>query len=365
MTRAATLAWTIVALTALLLVAVVVLRELTSSIKPDQPPLVAVLALALLLIVDAVVGGTVAARHPRNPVGWLFLLFPLGLAIGTLAGPFKTLGVPGASYANQFASALWFGTIPVALLLFPNGRLPSPRWRRVAWLPLLSFLQAIPFDVFEGAHLEWLVLLAYLAGLAVAAAALIARFRSSHGVVRLQLEWIAYAGGLVAVSVLALLLSLVTGNQQLANMVFFGFLIAFSFVPLAAGLAILRYRLYDIDILINRTLVYGATTAILVATYALTVLVTQTLLRPVTRGSELAVAASTLVVASLIQPVRRRMQSAVDRRFYRSHYDAARTLDAFSDRLRDEVDLDAVRADLVDVVQRTVQPAHTSVWLRR
>ena len=364
MTRAAALAWTSVAVTAFLLAALVVVREQTRSINPDQPPLIAALVLVLLLFADAVVGATVAARHPRNPVGWLFLLIPLGVALSTSAGPYKVLGVPGTSYLNQIGSALWFGGIPVAFLLFPDGRLPSPGWRRVAWLPLLAFLQAVPFDAFAAAHLEALPLISYLVALAVAVAALIARFRSSQGVVRLQLEWIAYAGGLVTVSVLALLLTFVSGHQQLANVAFFGFLIAFSLVPLAAGLAILRYRLYDIDIVIRRTIVYGGTTVALAIVFYSLVVFIQGALRPFTSGSELAVAGSTLASFALFHPLRARIQTNVDRRFYRARYDAARTLDDFSVRLRDEVDLDAVRSDLLDAVDRTVQPASASVWLR-
>jgi hypothetical protein len=364
MTRAAALAWTMVVVAAFLLATVVVVREQTRSINPDQPPLVAVLALALLLFANAVIGGTVAARQPRNPVGWLFLLIPLGVALGTSAGPYTTLGVPGAGYLSLIGSALWFGAIPVAFLLFPDGRLPSPRWRRVAWLPLLAFLQAVPFDILAAAHLEVLRLISYLVALAVAVAALIARFRSSEGVVRAQLEWIAYAGGLVAVSVLVLLLTLVSGHQQLANVAFFGFLIAFSLVPLAAGLAILRYHLYDIEIVIRRTIVYGTTSVALAIVFYSLVVFIQGALRLFTNGSELAVAVSTLASFALFQPLRARIQTGVDRRFYRSRYDAARTLDAFSVRLRDEVALDDVRRDLLDAASETVRPAHASVWLR-
>jgi hypothetical protein len=139
---------------------------------------------------------------------------------------------------------------------------------------------------------------------------------------------------------------------------------AFMTMPVAIGIAILRYRLYDIDVLINRALVYGTTSAGIAIAFFAGIVVLQALLRPVTSGSEVAVAISTLASVVLFQPLRSRVQSAVDRRFYRSRYDAARTLDAFSVRLRDEVDLDAVRADLVRAVHETVQPAHASVWLR-
>jgi hypothetical protein len=135
-------------------------------------------------------------------------------------------------------------------------------------------------------------------------------------------------------------------------------------VPIAVGIAVLRYRLYDINVLINRALVYGTLSALLIAVYVAIVLLLQTVLRPFTSGSELSVAVSTLATLALVQPLRRRIQEAVDRRFYRARYDAERTLDAFSVRLRDEVDLDNVRADLLDAVQRTMQPIQSSVWLR-
>jgi hypothetical protein len=151
-------------------------------------------------------------------------------------------------------------------------------------------------------------------------------------------------------------LTLYAGNMLTA--------LATSTIPIAIAVAILRYRLYDIDLLINRTLVYGATSATLVLTYALVVLALGAALRPLTQSSELAVAGSTLAVAALIQPVRRRIQSAVDQRFYRARYDAERTVDGFALRLRDEVDLDALRAELVGVVRDTVRPAHASLWLR-
>jgi len=139
---------------------------------------------------------------------------------------------------------------------------------------------------------------------------------------------------------------------------------SFSLIPLSTVIAILRYRLFDIDVVIERTLVYGAVTATLGATYVGTVILLQGLLRPLTGGSELAVALSTLLVVALFQPIRRRAQDAVDRRFYRARYDASRTVDAFVVRLRDEVELDSVRADLIAVIHDTIHPAHASVWLR-
>jgi hypothetical protein len=188
--------------------------------------------------------------------------------------------------------------------------------------------------------------------------AFIWRFRHSRGVERQQLKWVAYGAAILAFGVLILPLSYgrkpVEIVQQLATLA----------VPLTAGLAILRYRLYDIDLIIKRTLIYGSLSVALALVYVVTVLVSQQLLRGFTGGSDVAVAGSTLLVVALFQPIRARFQEIVDRRFYRGRYDAARAIDAFSARLRSEVELDAVRADLIGVVNETMHPAHASVWLR-
>jgi hypothetical protein len=190
------------------------------------------------------------------------------------------------------------------------------------------------------------------------------RFRRSHWVERLQIKWFLYAVGVVVLAFATLFPLAFVGNVISSDMFFFTFMFTFTLIPLSIGVAILRYRLYDIDHLINRTLVYGVTTGAIGLTFFGGVVVLAALLRPFISGSEVAVAVSTLVSFALFQPLRSRIQDAVDRRFYRSRYDAARTLDAFSVRLRDEVDLDAVRANLIDAVHHTVQPAHASVWLR-
>ena len=195
----------------------------------------------------------------------------------------------------------------------------------------------------------------------VCIAALILRFARSSGAERLQLKWFFYAAGLS----FALIFASFTGPKGLfANLAFASGMVAMGLVPIAAGIAILRYRLYDIDLLIKRTLVYGATSAAIGATFFAGIVGLQAVISPLTSGSELAVAASTLVSFALFQPIRRRVQSAVDRRFDRSRYDAARTVDAFALRLRDQVDLDALRRELVAVARDTMQPAHASVWLR-
>jgi hypothetical protein len=190
------------------------------------------------------------------------------------------------------------------------------------------------------------------------------RFRRSRGIERLQLKWFFYAVGVVLLAFAILFPLARIGVAIPSEIYFFTFNFSFMLIPLSVGIAILRYRLYDIDRLINRTIVYGVTTGAIGLLFFGGIVALPALLRPLISASEVAVAASTLVSFALFQPLRSRVQHAVDRRFYRARYDAARTLDAFSVRLRDEVDLDAVRADLIDAVQHTVQPAHASVWLR-
>jgi len=189
-------------------------------------------------------------------------------------------------------------------------------------------------------------------------AAFVHRFRSSRGALRQQLKWMAYAATIVVVANVFLPVTFGRKPLEIANQ------LSFLAVPVAAAIAILRYRLYDIDVLINRTLVYGSLTLMLGLVYVVTVLASQQVLRGLTGGSDIAVAGSTLLVVALFQPIRTRVQEIVDRRFYRARYDAARTIDAFSAQLRNDVELDSVRADLISVIHDTMHPAHASVWLR-
>jgi len=218
-----------------------------------------------------------------------------------------------------------------------------------------------PIDVLVNQTLAVPLAFAFLA---ISWAAVVIRFRRSRGIERLQIKWFLYAVGVVVVAVATLFPLAFLGNVIPDEVFFFAFTFSFMLIPLSVGVAILRYRLYDIDHLINQTLVYGVTTGAIAITFFGGIVVLPALLRPLISGSEVAVAVSTLVGFALFQPLRGRVQSAVDRRFYRSRYDAARTLDTFSVRLRDEVDLDAVRGGLLDAVRETVQPAHASVWLR-
>ncbi len=345
------------------------------------------------LTVFAVVGAVVASRRPRNPIGWILEAIALLTALGGLLAGYTATAddpAPVAMWLDDWISDLWIGLVGVAIpLLFPDGRLPSPRWRRWAWLAAAAFAvgvlsRALGDRVLEteapgtvrnpyalpgaagdaAAALTSMTGALIVAATGIAFAALIVRLRRSRGVERQQLKWFAYIASLMLGALLLAAVSLLD-SERLGDNVgtagWFVFLAIATFgLPLAIGAAILRHRLYDIDVVINRTLVYGALTATLGATYLGLVL-----LLGLTLGtSDVAIAISTLAVAALFRPLRARIQGAVDRRFFRRRYDAARTLEAFGGRLRDEIDLEALGADLRGVVRETVQPAHVSLWLR-
>jgi hypothetical protein len=268
-------------------------------------------------------------------------------------------------------------------LLFPTGSPPSPRWKPVLWLDVatiatMATLAALN-PVLELQDLEYAVenpigveavgsaekstsgsilLVVFLVAGFLTILSVIVRFRRAHGIERQQLKWFTLA---VASLLLLIPIDFVT-NELVANLAF-GLVV--GLVPLAAGAAILRYRLYEVDVVINRTLVYGALTALLAGAYLGLVLLFQLVLNPVTEGSGVAVALSTLAVAALFRPARAHVQGLVDRRFYRRRYDAQQTLAGFAARLRDEVDLDALRGELTGIVATTMQPAHVSLWLRQ
>jgi hypothetical protein len=348
------------------------------------------LFISALAVVFSGVGVLVASRHPGNATGWLFLGVGVATGLGTLAGSYADAWVAGRYDGWRWLGELaaWYGTLSwipfilvpctFVLLLFPDGHLLSPRWRWVAWCAgaaiagvfITSGLRAgpledqptvdNPFGV-ETALIEPLTGLSVLLlaiGMAGSAASAVVRFHRAQGERRQQMKWLALAGTVVAVTVPVS----VVGSDTLWDdtVVNIACMVAVLGLPIAAGIAILRHRLYDIDVVINRTLVYGALTATLGAAYLVLVL----LISLAVGRSGLAVAVSTLAVAALFGPARARIQAGVDRRFYRRRYDATRTLEAFGGRLRDELDLEALADDLRGVVVDTVQPAHVSLWLR-
>jgi hypothetical protein len=271
--------------------------------------------------------------------------------------------------------------LALLLMVFPTGRLPSRRWRPVAWAAGAVFVLAalssplLPGSPADGLRpnpiaipaLEGVLRLAYATANAVlfgvilaALVSLVVRFRRATGVERQQLKWFAYGTALLLLLPVAgavgARLGDTAGELLVAAIV--------SALPVAIGIAVLRYRLYDIDRLVNRTVVYGLLTMLLAGVYAGLVFALSQLLNPADQQSALAVAASTLVVAALFQPARRRIQGLVDRRFNRRRYDAARTVAAFSTRLRDQIELDTLSTELLAVVDQTVQPVQLSLWLR-
>jgi hypothetical protein len=346
----------------------------------------------------ATVGALVAIRRPEHPVGWLLLGAGLVGALQLVTGEYAAAFLAASGASSAVAVAAWVsyqaqwavvGVLMVLLLVFPTGRPPSRRWWVVGWAAAAGLVlgwvgQALrpagyqdfpgvenPFGVAGlAAALGWLLAAAgvlYLVGVLGGFASLVVRFFGAGGLERQQLKWFVYAA-VVGFAVL-LLPSLLAGSLgsdllsgEAGNL---AWTLAPASLSAAVAVAVLRYRLYDIDRLINRTLVYGLLTAVLGLGYAGAVLLLGQLFGGVTRDPpSWAVAGATLAVAALFQPVRRRIQHAVDRRFNRRRYDATRTIEAFSARLRDEVDLDTLSAELLTVVDRTMQPTMVSLWLR-
>lgn len=357
---------------------------------------------ALVILVFPAVGGVLAARRPRNTVGWILLLIGGVMAVAELLAMYAVVSVrtdadlPWAEVAAALAQNLWVPVIGLIgtflLLLFPDGHLPSPRWTPVAWGAAAGLtLSYVGLTVFPG-PLELAPgvrvfnplavdlpaagpllggLIALVPGsIAACTAGLVVRFRRSRGQERLQLRWLtaaaALTGSVYGALVVAHLLYMVSGTAVPRWIDAVGEVSVFAFVliPVAIGVAILRHDLYGLDVIINRTLVYGLLTATLTITYVALVTALQRVLEPLTGRSDLAVAGSTLAVAALFQPVRVRVQALIDSVFYRRRYDARHTVRAFATRVRDDVDLDALSDDLVVVVRDVIQPVTAALWLR-
>jgi hypothetical protein len=339
-----------------------------------------------------VVGALIVAHRPGNAIGWIFSASALLAVTGQLAGQYAIYAyvtrpgsLPGGTLAAWYGYWPWWLVLALTLvftpLLFPTGRLLSPRWRLVAWLAgvttaVLTALTCLQtnLDISAGQVIAnpvgvaavgipekspivpaLIILLVVLA--AAAFGSLVLRFRRSRGEERQQLKWFTYAAALVPLSVIGDSLPAVVGDLVTD--------VPIVFLPVAAGLAILRYRLYDIDRLINRTLVYGLLTAVLAAVYAGVVLVLVQLSGGIaTTPPSWAVAGATLAAVALFQPARRRIQAAVDRRFNRRKYNTAKTIEAFSTRLRDHIDLDTLSTEVLAVVDQTMEPTRASLWLR-
>ena len=331
---------------------------------------VALLSIGLAMVTTAFVGTLIAVRRPNNWIGWLLIGSGLAWNLSALAEQYAVVSWLLGSWGPSVV------LLVLATILFPDGRLPSPRWRPIVPIAVLDSVLLVagtqnllawapPGSVGSTAGRLLAALMVSSVG------ALVVRFHRARGVERLQLKWVAF--GLAFLTVLFLATTALVkspfghglfGDRVPAEALPVPVAIGFAAIPISIGVAILRHRLFDIDVLINRTLVYGALSVVLAATYFASVLTFETLLRPLTGVSEVAVALSTLAVVALFTPLRRRIQGAVDRRFYRARYDAAQTLDAFGVRLRDEVDLEAVRASLLGAVDQTVHPTQADLWLR-
>jgi hypothetical protein len=343
------------------------------------------------MVSAATVGAVLASRRPTHPVGWLLLALAVLLgATGVVAAyaPYGLVvrpGVPVAGFAAVYYPALAVGALAClgfVLLLTPTGSLPSPRWRWWAWIagtvpaafllaatlapkPSPGRYQALasPFDfgAFGGVVLvvDQVAQAVTVFGMVVAAGSLVVRFRRARGVERQQLRWVALAAALIALGATVALAGLALGTPALIGSVVTQFCLAL--LPVAIGAAILRYRLYDLDRIISRAFAYGLLTVLLGGAYAAVALGLGQLLG---RRSSLTVAVATLAVAAAFQPVRRRVQNLTDRRFNRRRYDAAQTIAAFSARLRQEVQLDSLTAEVLAVLEETMQPSHASLWLR-
>ena len=329
-----------------------------------------------------ILGGLIASRRPRNSYGWLWLGFGLGLTLQSLAMPYEAYALvvePGSlraprtiSHVLELGGQVALTIAPLLMLLFPTGRLPSRRWRPLAWTSttagaVLLFLVLLfdnP-DQVGGAIAIVTVVVVYVlfTALLLSALSIVVRYRRASGAERQQLKWFALAAVVIGVVATGHLLFLdLLLSEAVLNLLDAA---TITCLYVAVGIAILRYRLYDIDIIINRTLVYGSLTVTLVLVYFGSVVGLQYILRALAgQESQLAIVASTLVIAALFNPLRRRIQDFIDHSFYRRKYDAAKTLEAFSAKLRDETDVDILNSELLSTVRETIQPEHVSLWLR-
>jgi hypothetical protein len=352
------------------------------------------LAAAVAAVTFGVVGLLIARERPRNAIGWIFLGCALTLAVMAAAYGYADLSLYGG---RGWAGGVWAGWLAGWLLivpvfvgpclvaqLFPDGRPLSPRWRPVLWVSVAAGTYIALAPALDSGRLAsypnvrnpaalpepvgdllvdptWGV--AILGLFTVSLVSLVVRFRRSRGTERQQLKWLALAGAVVIVAfgVALFVESAPSPWPTIVGLIAFG---AFALMPVAVAVAILRYRLYDVDRIVSKTLVYTSLTLVVGAAYAGLVLAGQWAFSSFAGGSNLAIAVSTLAVAALFLPARSRLQRLVDRRFYRRRFDAQRTLEAFGSRLREQLELEALSGELRAAVEETMQPAHVALWLR-
>jgi hypothetical protein len=391
------LAWSCWGITiALTALSILLCAATIPNLHPGRPDLWLFVAFLVLAATSfATVGALICARQPRHPIGWMFcatgVIIVLLLASGAFAD-YTLLTKPGALPGG--AVAAWLNVVlpwpleylsgPLLLLLFPTGHLLSRRWRPVLWfatsgLALVVLGSALqpgrvseawpsasnPFGVPLPGLLErarQIGLLAIAVSSLASIVSLLRRLRRARGAERQQIKWVAYVAALIGVGIGGSFFLDPLGD--VADLAFMLGILALALFPGAVGLAILRHRLYDIDRIINRTLVYALLSGSLGLVYIASVVLFQRILEPLISGNDLAIAGSTLAVAALFRPTRRRVQAVVDRRFYRDKYDAATTIDAFSTRLRAAIDVDTLEAELCSVARQSMQPASVSLWIR-
>jgi hypothetical protein len=386
------LAWSLCVLS-LTLTALSLLLLTLSLFYPGVPTNYYWLETTVIAASYSTVGAVVAPRLRESPIGWLFCAIGLSFAVVHFSAEYAIYALlarpgslPGGELSVWIWSWVWVPAIGLVVFLdslFPDGRLPGARWRWFARLTIAAVLAGALLAAFspgqilqlplenplgiEGLPNAYRAVEAFMYALVVvAASSMLMRLRRVGWIERQQIKWFAYTTA-VAISGVILKNTIfpVVGVTWAWWVGFVLTVVGLAGNPIAMGIAILRYRLYEIDLLINRTLVYGPLTGMLAMVYVGSVVLLQGVFRTLTgQQSQLAVVASTLAIAGLFIPLRRRIQSFVDRRFYRRRYDATNTLEAFGARLRDETDLDAVSDDLVGVVRETMQPAHVSLWLR-
>ena len=390
------LAWAFVALTLALHVFSTTLVVLGRHVHTpgDKDHGLGAIGFAIAFLAFPLVGAMIVTRRPRNAIGWLFIVIGLGFALSDttatyadyalFADPGSLPGGVWAAWVTSWMDPLGFASIMLLFLLFPDGALLSRRWRPVLWLVLAFGIGALlwnavkPGEIFADSlpvenpagigwrdtylgFLDQVIFLGFATCVVLSVAAAVIRFRRSQGIERDRMKWLAYAALVLVCSfVLAILFSTVSLNRIGDLAIGLGF----AGVPIAVGIGVLRYRLYDIDRVISRTLSFALITFTLAALYVGLVLLGQFVFSSIAGGGGLVIAVSTLAVAALFLPLRSRVQRVVDRRFNRHRYDAQRTLDAFGARLREQVDLDELAAELRTVVSDSMQPTHASLWLR-
>ncbi len=368
----------------------------------ESPPAVRIYPGALVIaVLFPIIGALIASHAPRNPIGWLFIVMGFSESMTAITGAFAAYALithPGVWPGGEFASWLFgwawlpgFALIPVLLLLFPTGRPLSPRWNVVVWANLISLSLVVVQYALASWSMRGIALLGsvdttallhgtlpdpianlntalFVASSVAALVSMVVRFRRSSGIERQQLKWFSYAAALSVVDLIVMILfdtnggNLASGAQDLIITALQ--VLALAGIPIATAIAIRRYRLYDIDLIIRRTLIYALLTGLLALFYFGSVILLQLLFHALTgTSSDLAIIISTLAIAALFVPLRNRVQNGIDHRFYRRKYDAAQVLSAFASMVRDEVDLNQLTEKLQTVVEETMQPEHVSVWL--